>query len=128
MMAATCAAGLTVSLVTAGTLFTTPVIKLTPQVLDFGGVHYKSTVTNTVVLENWGGGKLIGKATVPRPFKVISGGSYRLGPNDAQVVTITYTPTGFGVDSNVIKFTGASGALLPVIGKLAGQAPELPVK
>ena len=121
------AAALTAPLVLGGTLFTTPIIKLTPQVLDFGAVPYKSTVTNTVLLENWGGGKLIGKATVPKPFKVIGGATYRLGASDVQVVTITYTPSASGVDTNVVKFTGASGAMLPVVGKLSGPPPELPL-
>jgi hypothetical protein len=113
-------------MVTAGTLFTTPIIKVTPQTVDFGAVPYKSTVTKTVLLENWGGGKLVGKATVPRPFKILSGGTYRLGPSDAQVVTITYTPSGSALDTNIVRFTGAAGASIPVVGKLSGPQPDLP--
>jgi hypothetical protein len=109
----------------AGTLFTEPLIKITPPSLDFGGVPYKSSVTNTVLLENWGGGRLVGKATVPRPFKIISGGTYRLGPSDIQVVTISYTPSGAAIDTNFVKFTGGAGAKLPVFGKLVGPQPEI---
>jgi hypothetical protein len=101
----------------AGTLFTTPIINVSPRTIDFGVVPVKTTVTNTFLIENWGGGKLVGKATVPRPFKIISGGAYRLGPSDAQVITITYTPSGALLDTNVVKFTGGAGLLAPVIGK-----------
>ena len=101
----------------AGTLFTTPIINVSPRTIDFGVVPLKTSVTNTFLIENWGGGKLVGKATVPRPFKIISGGTYRLGPSDAQVITITYTPSGALMDTNVVKFTGGAGALAPVIGK-----------
>jgi hypothetical protein len=108
----------------AGTLFTNPVIVISPKTIDFGVVPLKTTVTNTVLVENWGGGKLVGKATVPRPFKIISGGSYRLGQADAQVVTVTYTPSGAPMDTNVVKFTGGAGTILPVVGKPASQSPD----
>ena len=105
----------------AGTLFTVPIINVTPRSIDFGAVSMKNTVTNSFLVENWGGGKLVGKATVPRPFKIISGGTYRLGPSDAQVVTITYTPSGSLLDTNVVKFTGGAGAIAPVAGKPLGS-------
>jgi hypothetical protein len=101
----------------AGTLFTTPIINVSPRTIDFGVVPMKTSVTNTFLIENWGGGKLVGKATVPRPFRIISGGTYRLGPSDAQVITITYTPSGALLDTNVVKFTGGAGLLAPVLGK-----------
>lgn len=101
----------------ADSLFTTPVLQVSPRSIDFGSVPVKTTVTKSFVVENWGGGTLVGKATVPKPFKVVSGGSYRLGRSDAQVVTISYTPTSALQDTNVVKFTGGTGALAPVMGK-----------
>jgi hypothetical protein len=108
----------------AGTLFTTPIIVVTPKAIDFGSVPLKTTVTNTVLLENWGGGKLVGKATVAPPFKILSGAAYRLGPSDVQVVTICYTPTAATNDTNVIKFTGGAGAIVPVWGKAISRSSE----
>jgi len=101
----------------AGTLFTTPIIAVSPRTIDFGAVPVKTSVTNTFLIENWGGGKLVGKATVAQPFKIISGGTYQLGPSDAQVVTVSYTPSGSLLDTNVVKFTGGGGAVAPVMGK-----------
>src|SRR5579859_7867812 len=107
-----------------GSLFTTPLVAVSPQKIDFGAVRWKQSVTNSIVVANWGGGKLVGKATAPAPFKILSGASYRLGPEDVQVVTISYTPSAAGLDSNVVKFTGGGGITAPVTGKLAGKRPE----
>ena len=96
---ATLASGSSISC--AGTLFTSPIIAVSPRTVDFGAVPVKTTVTNTILIENWGGGKLVGKATVAPPFKIISGGTYRLGPSDAQVITVSYTPSGALLDTNV---------------------------
>lgn len=109
------------SLGAADSLFKDPIISVTPKSLDFGSVPSKTTVTNSILVENWGGGKLVGKVTVARPFKIISGGTYRLGASDAQVVTIAYTPSGEALDTNVLKFTGGNGVLVPVVGKSAAK-------
>jgi hypothetical protein len=109
-------------LAVAGSLFTYPIIVVSPRKIDFGAVPLKTAVTNTFVVENWGGGKLVGKATVSRPFKILSGESYRLGASDAQIVTISYTPSGATVDTNVVKFTGGAGTTVVVIGRPAGPA------
>ena len=105
-------------------LFKTPIIAISPRAIDFGAVRWKHSMTNSFVVANWGGGKLVGKATVPAPFKILSGANYRLGPADVQLVTICYTPSGTPFDTNVVKFTGGGGALAPVTGKLAGKNRE----
>jgi hypothetical protein len=105
------------------TLFKTPIIEVSPRHIDFGAVKWKESVTNSLVVANWGGGKMIGKASVKAPFKILSGGSYRLGPDDIQIVTVSYTPSGAPLDTNAIKFTGGGAALVPVTGKLSGHRP-----
>jgi len=109
------------SLGAADSLFKDPIISVTPKSLNFGSVPAKTTVTNSVLVENWGGGKLVGKVTATRPFKIISGGTYRLGAKDAQVVTVAYTPSGEALDTNVLKFTGGNGAVVSVVGKCAAK-------
>jgi hypothetical protein len=106
----------------ADTLFTSPVIYVKPQALDFGRVPGKATATNTFIVENMGRGKLVGAATVPAPFKILSGGKYTLRENEAQIVTVIYTPSGADSDSQTVKFTGGGGAKARVTGKLAGSA------
>ena len=104
-------------------LFTTPLIEISPRAIDFGEVRWKKSVTNSFLVENWGGGSLVGKATVKAPFKIISGAGYQLRPGDAQIVTVVYTPSATGTDTNVVKFTGGGGTTAPVTGKLLGTVP-----
>jgi hypothetical protein len=103
----------------AGTLFTNPVIFVKPTTLDFGPVAGNTTATNTFLVENMGSGKLVGTATVAAPFKILSGGDYTLRKNEAQVVTVIYTPTGAATDTETAQFTGGGGTEATVTGKLA---------
>jgi hypothetical protein len=103
----------------AGTLFTNPVIFVKPAALDFGPVASNTTATNTFLVENMGSGRLAGTATVAAPFKILSGGNYTLRANEAQIVTVIYTPTGAASDIQPAKFTGGGGAEATVTGKLA---------
>jgi len=100
----------------ADTLFTTPVIVVSPSTLKFGGGGSRQMLTNTFLVENVGRGKLIGKATVKAPFKIVDGGSYFLHPNETQVITVTYSPNGTQGVTNVVKFTGGGGAQATAIG------------
>ena len=108
----------------AGTIFTNPVLFVKPMTLNFGPVADKATATNTFLIENMGSGKLVGTATVPVPFKILSGGKYALRANEAQIVTLTYTPSGAAADIQVVRFTGGGGAKATVTGKLGPPAPK----
>jgi len=101
----------------AGTLFPYPAIVVSPTTIKFGAADPHRTFTNTFLVENAGGGKLVGKATVEPPFKIIDGGSYVLRENEAQVVTIIYVPKGSASVTNTVKFTGAGGAKATAIGR-----------
>jgi hypothetical protein len=107
----------------ASSLITNPVVMVTPLVLDFGSVRAKNTTTNTLLISNAGGGKLVGKATVAPPFKIISGDNYTLRENAAQVVTITYTPSHATNDSEAVNFSGGGGAKVQVTGRLKAEPP-----
>jgi hypothetical protein len=110
----------------ADTLFTTPVLYVTPTALDFGAVADKATATNTFLVENMGKGTLVGTATVAAPFKILSGGNYSLRENETQIVTVIYTPSGAASDTQTVKFTGSAGAKVIVTGKLAAPAAKEP--
>lgn len=100
----------------AGTLFTNPVIVVSPAMLKFGAADSHRALTNTFLVENAGGGKLVGKVKVKPPFRVIDGRSYILRENEAQVVTIVYVPKGPETVTNTVEFSGASGASATVVG------------
>jgi hypothetical protein len=102
---------------TAGTSFTTPVIVVSPPILKLGGADARRSLTNSFLVENIGRGKLVGKATVNAPFKIIDGASYNLKENEAQVVTIVYLPTNSITVTNVVKFTGGGGAEVKVVAR-----------
>lgn len=103
----------------AGTLFTSPIIFIQPQKLDFGTVAPREFSTNSFIIENVGGGTLTGKAEVPAPFKIVSGESYVLKRSEIQVVKIVYSPDNSGTNKEVVKFSGSDGpATATVIGKL----------
>jgi hypothetical protein len=110
----------------AATLFTNPVIFISPMVLDFGPVPDKETATNTFLVENMGVGKLVGTATVAAPFKILSGGDYALSANEAQIVTVIYTPSGAPTDTQTVHFTGGGGAKATITGKLGTPRPKKP--
>jgi hypothetical protein len=64
-----------------------PIILVSTNRLNFGSVPVGKWATNTVLVQNIGGGTLMGKASVQAPFKIISGGVYALTDADIQVVT-----------------------------------------
>ena len=104
----------------AASLITNPVVMVTPMVLDFGSVKSHTTATNTLLVENAGGGKLVGKATVAPPFKIISGANYSLKQDAAQLVTIVYSPSAAATDSQTMTFSGGGGAKVTLTGRPAG--------
>jgi hypothetical protein len=108
----------------AGTLFSGPVIFVTPTVLGFGPVAGTTVATNTLVVENMGKGTLVGKATVAAPFKILSGGDYALRGGEAQIVAVTYVPAGATSDTQTVTFTGGGGAKATVTTKVNVSAPN----
>jgi len=104
----------------ADTLFTSPFLVVSPTALDFGVLRKKQSATNSILVENVGSGTLVGTATVRPPFKILSGANYKLRRNEAQVVTIVYTPDGARTNAQVVTFTGgASEVSATVTGRLS---------
>jgi hypothetical protein len=100
---------------------TNGIILLSPSRLNFGTVPLGKSATNTLLVENFGHGKLVGTASVPPPFKIISGEKYALKEKEVQVVTIVYTPGKPHRDKAIVTFTGGNGAKAMVIGKTAEE-------
>jgi hypothetical protein len=100
---------------------TNGIILVSPTRLNFGAVPLGKSLTNTFLVENFGHGKLVGTASVPAPFKIISGEKYALKEKEVQIVTVVYTPTQARIDKAVIKFSGGNGAKAMVMGKVTGE-------
>ena len=110
----------------SGTLLSTPVILVSPAALNFGTVITNQSATNTFLVENAGGGRLFGRATVPPPFEVIEGGAYSLGRTEAQVVTVRYLPRRLTGSNDVqsVMFSGGKGFKAIVSGTPAPRKPR----
>lgn len=94
-----------------------PIISVTPTTLDFGKVPKGTGKELTLTVKNTGIGTLTGNATTAAPFSIVSGGSYSLGADQSQVVTIRYLPTSRGIHTGAVVFTGGDGATVQVTGK-----------
>jgi hypothetical protein len=91
-------------------------ISLSATTLDFGTVLVGAVVTNQIVVQNVGGGTLAGTASVSAPFSIVAGGTYSLGAGLSQPVSIRYSPSATGTQSQIVAFAGASGASATVSG------------
>lgn len=86
-----------------------PAMLISPLSLDFGFVPRGETRTGEFRVQNVGGGWLVGRLVVTGAFQVVSGGNYRLGPNETQAIKIAFRPSGTPGDHQVAQFTGGGG-------------------
>jgi len=103
-----------------GNLNTNPMVSISPTALAFGPVLTNASRELVLTVQNRGGGTLSGSAYVDTPFSVISGGSYSLGANQSQIITIRYKPVSAGSNSQAVVLTGGGGAIATVSG-VSGQ-------
>jgi hypothetical protein len=99
-----------------GSTGTNPVIVVSPASLNFGSILTNTTSSQTLVVQNTGGGTLTGTATVAAPYSIVSGGSYSLGANQSQTVTVRFSPQTLGPVTNTVTFTGGGGMTAHVSG------------
>jgi hypothetical protein len=102
------------------------IISVSPATIDFGPVSANSSVTNSLTVQNVGGGTLTGTASVSAPFNIVSGGTYSLGANQTQQVVISYSPNGAPTNSAVVNFSNASGSgtNATVVGSIIMPTPS----
>jgi M6 family metalloprotease-like protein len=93
-----------------------PAISITPASQDFGSIQTSTTTDRSFTVKNTGGGTLSGSASVSSPFSIVSGSPYNLSANQSAAVTVRYSPTAIGSDSQNVSFTGGGGATRPVSG------------
>jgi len=99
-----------------GTASTNPVISVSPTSLDFGVLQVTKTRDLAFTVRNTGAGTLGGSASVAAPFSIVSGGNYSLVAGQSQSVTVRYSPTVGGTNSQNVTFTGGGGATANVHG------------
>jgi len=97
-------------------------ILVTPAQFTFGRVQVGQTAQTQFTITNTGSARLVGRATVAAPFRVLSGASYALDPGRSHVVTLSFAPTEARDYSELVNFSGGEGATRRVTG--TGVAPE----
>ena len=102
-----------------------PVILVSPSSLDFGTVLTNTGANLTLTVQNTGGGTLTGVASVSSPFQIVSGGTYNLGSNQTQTVTVRFNPTAAGTFNQPISFNGGNGAGATLGGLAYVMQPSL---
>ena len=73
-----------------------PQLSGVPSSLDFGTVAVGQTGDQSFTVTNSGGGTLMGSVSTAAPFSIVSGGSFSLGAEQSQTVTVRFSPTGGG--------------------------------
>lgn len=84
-----------------------PKLALTPKkgTTDFGPTRIGTPrELDAFVVTNTGNGRVIGRATVPPPFSIVSGGTFVLGAGASQVVRVRYDPAAEGTHSANVAF------------------------
>jgi hypothetical protein len=102
-----------------------PVISITPVGVNFGSMPVGATSNQTFTVKNIGFGSLTGTASVGAPFSITAGGSYSLGSNQSQVVTVKYNPAAAGNYAQTVNFTGGGGAAATASGSAYVIQPGL---
>jgi hypothetical protein len=99
-----------------------PLISVTPDVLDFGTVNANAFVDRAFMVQNAASGTLSGSASTAAPFAIQSGGSYSLSAGQSQTVTVRLSPTVVGTVSGTVNFTGGGAASKIVTGVVVPPA------
>jgi hypothetical protein len=104
---------------------TNPVIQVSPTSLYYGSALTNTSATNSIVVQNAGGGTLAGSVSVSTPFYLVGSGAYSLGSNQSQTISIRYTPTAAGDYSRTATFTGGGGTVASLSGSAWAPLPGL---
>ena len=101
-----------------------PVLAVSPSILDFGLVGVGRTKDLTLTVQNVGGGKFTGTATVTAPFAV-DDNHYSLRSGQSKSLRVRYMPTAEGTDSRSVVFSGEMAVTVAVTG-VARTPPSPP--
>ena len=101
-------------------------LSISPTKIDFGTVQLPNSVTQTFTVTNTGGGTLTGSVSVSNagstaPFSLLSGGSFSLGANQSQTVTLSFSSKTPGTFTGTASVSSNGG---PASVSLSGTAVQ----
>ena len=95
---------------------TNPAVSVNPGSLIFPSIRVSSSSTQTLTVQNIGGGTLTGTASTAAPFSIVGPASYSLGSNASTTINVRYAPTQSGVHGGTVSLTGNQSATVPLSG------------
>jgi len=101
-----------------------PAVTVSARTLDFGSVYLGSTNKLSFTIKNVGAGVVKGVAGVSTPFSILTGSRSVLAPAQTQVITVQYAPKEPGMHMAMVRFTGADGVTVTVIGSACQPLPS----
>ena len=123
-----CNYGVTPSATKVALDYGTSTFSVTPaSALAFGYVAKGASATQKFIVENTGSATVSGSVSVPAPFSIASGGTYKLAPGAKQTVTVRFSPKEIASYKDSVSFT-TGGVKRTVTGICVAQAlPDLTV-
>ncbi len=95
-------------------------VLVAPNEVDFGDVLPGESSTNTLVVQNIGGGLAEGKVTVPDGWTVQGDPAYKLGANEKRTFTLVFTPAEERKYMGDVQYTSEPGRATDLDGKGVG--------
>ena len=93
-----------------------PAISVTPASHDFGTVTQGGSSDRSFTVRNTGGGTLVGNATIPAPYSIVSSPGYTLAPGQLTNVIVRFAPSTAGTFLGAVTFSGGGGVSRLVTG------------
>ena len=100
---------------------------LSPGELDFGVVEIGRSRNLTFAIENDSGGRLDGSVSTAFPFSIISGGSFSLGADESQPVTIRFSPDSVGSFDDSVHIMANNGEESRNVSLFGTGIPQVPL-
>ena len=99
-----------------------------PEVLNFPMLLVGGTSTQTLEINNRGGGLAEGRVTVDEPWRIDGPANYRIAGGERAVLKVVFAPKEPGIFDTVMRFSSQPGTTLPIHGEARGALTASPAK
>lgn len=99
-----------------------------PEVLNFPMLLVGGTSTQTLEINNRGGGLAEGRVTVDEPWRIDGPANYRIAGGERAVLKVVFAPKEPGIFDTVMRFSSQPGTTLSIHGEARGALTASPAK